>query len=195
MRFPLGFARLHGFSDHMKFPSAETDTILDTTSDIALCRLGFGPQIRSSVHQLHCAKCATAHRAHTKGWPLRTLLVLKTTKATSCSTCAAYLWLCRAHDGVHCRGSGQRQARGARRPLTYTSSIDVFLALWEHRRLSLPWCVWRVDGECNLTDDFVNGYLEAVAPAAPKPQGSLLQSFDGLEGGPRVAECNTTWSA
>ena len=59
-----------------------------------------------------------------------------------------------------------------RRPLTYTSSIVVLLALYEHRCVSLPWSVWGVDGECNLTDELVNGYLEAVAPGAPKPKAN-----------------------
>ena len=59
-----------------------------------------------------------------------------------------------------------------RGPLTYTSSIDVLLALYEHRCVSLPWSVWRVDGECNLTDEFANGYLEAVALAAPIPKSN-----------------------
>ena len=57
-----------------------------------------------------------------------------------------------------------------RRPLTYTSSFYVFLALYEHRCVSLPWSVWGVDGECNLTDELGNGYMEAVALAAPKPK-------------------------
>ena len=83
-----------------------------------------------------------------------------------------------------------------RRPLTCTSSIDVFLALYEHRCVSLPWSVWGVDGECNLTDELVAVHLEAVAfVGASKTQhelNSLLQRFDGLGGGPRVAECIKT---
>ena len=83
-----------------------------------------------------------------------------------------------------------------RRPLTYTSSIDVFLASYEHRCVSLPWSVWGADGECILTDGLVNGYLNAVAFAETQGElNSLLQTFDGLGGGLRVAECIQTWCA
>ena len=85
-----------------------------------------------------------------------------------------------------------------RRPLTYTSSIDVFLALYERHRVSLPWSVWRVDGECNLTDELVNGFLERQSHLLLETHGefsSLLQTFDGLGGGLRVAECNKTCGA
>ena len=58
-----------------------------------------------------------------------------------------------------------------RRRLTYTSSIDVFLALYEHRCVSLP-CVRGVDGECNLTDELLNSYLEAVALGAPNSKAN-----------------------
>ena len=67
-----------------------------------------------------------------------------------------------------------------RRPPTYTSSIDVFLALCEHCRLSSPWCVRRVDGECNLTVDLVNGHLEAVAFGALKPKAACCKHSMGL---------------
>ena len=152
-------------------------------SDIALRRVGFGPQIRSSVHQLHCAKCATAHWAHTKGWPLRTLLVLNDNKGDFVfDMCLFFYGSVRAHDGVHCRGLWTEAGAWCYddRALTLRPSM-YFLALCEHRRLSLPWCVWRVDGECNLTDDFVNGYLEAVAPAAPKPKAACCKHSMGLE--------------
>ena len=71
-----------------------------------------------------------------------------------------------------------------RRPLTHNPPIDVFLALYEHRCVSLPWSVWRVECECFLRDELVNGYLEAVALGASETQGelnSLLQTFDGWE--------------
>ena len=94
MRFPPALACLHCYLDQMTFPRARSGTpFSESMSGIALrcralrSRLGFGPQIRSGAFQLHwCgprhfnAKWATAHRAHTKGWPLRTLLVLKDNK-------------------------------------------------------------------------------------------------------------------
>ena len=62
-------------------------------------RLGFGPQIRSSVRQLHwCGPTAFSTRS---GPP------------HIGRTCAPSLWLGRAHDGLHCSGSGQGQTRGA----------------------------------------------------------------------------------
>ena len=99
------------------------------------------------------------------------------------------------HDSVghmmECTAVDKGRCVVPRRPLTYTPSIDVFLALYEHRCVSLPWSVWGVDVECNLTDEF--GYLEAFALAAPKPKAnSLLQTFDGLGGGPRG--CNLLFS-
>ena len=59
-----------------------------------------------------------------------------------------------------------------RRPLTYTSYIDVFFALYEHRCVSLPWSAWGVEGECNLTDELANGFLEPVALVAPNTKAN-----------------------
>ena len=56
----------------------------------------------------------------------------------------------------------------------------------------------RVDGECNLTDELVNGYLGGSRTCCPETQrelNSLLQAFDVLGGVPRVAECIKTGAA
>ena len=140
-------------------------------------RLGFGPHSRSGVRQLHwCgfgiyfnAKWATAHRAHTKAWPLRTLLVLTNNRGN------IVFYMCPFFCGwvgqmMECTAVALDEGRRVvpQRPLTYTSSIDVFLQLYEHRCVSSPWSVWGVGGECNRTDELLNDYLEAVALAAPK---------------------------
>ena len=109
-------------------------------------------------------KRPTAHRAQ-KGRPLRTLLVLDdNTGDFRVLHVHLPLWLGRAHDGVHCSGSGGATTTVH---LHDTSSIDVLFALYEHRCVSSLVSVWRVGGECNLRDVLVKGYLEAVAPAAP----------------------------
>ena len=103
-------------------------------------RLDFGPQIRCGVCQLHwCglgianAKLATAHRALTKGWPLRTLLVPKDNNGNFVCYMCPFLhdWL---EHTMGCSGSGHKQARGAATNRSLCPSfIDVFLTLYEHR--------------------------------------------------------------
>ena len=93
MRFPPALACLHCYHDHMTFPLA-----------------GWARHFN--------ATWATAHRAHTKGWPLRTILVLK--------------------DNIG----------------NFVFYMCSFLSGWVgHMRVSLPWRVWGVDDECNLTDE------------------------------------------
>ena len=138
-------------------------------------RLGFGPQIRSGVRQLHCCglgistRSGPPHigRARRGGRSVR--LVLKDNKGNFVFYMCPSLYVWVGHM-MECTAVALDKGRRVvpRRPLTYTSSIDLFLALYEHRCVSLPWSVWGVDRKCNLTDDLVNGYFEAVAPGAPK---------------------------
>ena len=138
-------------------------------------RLGFGPQIRGGVRQLLWCGLGKPTRSgpplieRTQGWPLRALLVFKDNKGNF------VLYMCPFLSGwvghmMECTAVALDRGRRVvpRRPLTNTSSIDVFLTLYEHRCLSLSWSVWGVDGECNFTDELVNGYLLG----APKPKAN-----------------------
>ena len=93
------------------------------------------------------AKCATAHRAHTQGWPLRTLLVLKDNK-----------------------GFGQRQARGA----TTTAHLHFFHRCILGVCTNIAACRYRgASREATrsaISRTSLNGNLEAVAFGAPKPK-------------------------
>ena len=123
---PICAIMLTLLSSSHDFPSCRKRTpFSESVSGIALhrrslrSRLGFGPQIRSGVRQLHWCGLSNSTRIgplhigriQRDGRCVRSWCS-KTTKATMCSTCALPLWLGRAHYGVHCSGSGQRQARG-----------------------------------------------------------------------------------
>ena len=61
-----------------------------------------------------------------------------------------------------------------RQLVIYTSSIVVFLALYEHRHLSLPWCVREVDEECNLMGELAKGFLGSCGSESQGELHSML---------------------
>ena len=108
-------------------------------------RLGFGPQIRSGVRQLHwcglgiSTRSGPPHigRTHTDG--RCTLLALIDNKRQLRAPPAALpSWLGRARDGVHCSGSGQTQPRG-----TTTIAHLHFFHRCSISRTSLRTATWR----------------------------------------------------
>ena len=184
MRFiPLALACLHCSLDHMTFPLAGSGhhyRKVESMSRIALrrrslrSRVGSGPQIRSGVRQLHwcglgiSTRSGPPHIGRTqedarcaRSW------CSKTTKATSCSTCAPSFM------AGYMMGSLQWLWRNAGAWYHDDRSRTLSPSMYSWRcTSSLPWSVWGVDRECNLTDELVNGYLEAVALAAPKPKAN-----------------------
>ena len=87
------------------------------------------------------AKWTTAHRVNTKGWPLRSLLVLK--KHGDFVLCMCFFqYLCVRHMMDCIAVALPLSTRLVQRQLViYTFLGVVFLELYDHRHLSLPWCV------------------------------------------------------
>ena len=79
-----------------------------------LSRLGFRPQIRSGVRQLHWCGSASqrevGHRTSDAHKGMAALGAQKQQRQLRVRHVSLSLWLGRAHDGVHCSGSGQAGA-------------------------------------------------------------------------------------
>ena len=156
MRFPLALACLHWHLDHMTFPLAGSGhRSRESISGVPLRhrslrpRLGFGPQIRCCVHQLH--RCglgistrsgATEHRAHTKEWTLRTLLVLKGNKGEFVFYMCSFLCGWVGHM-MECAAVTPRQMQA--RSATMTALLHFFPSMYSWRCTNIAVC--RYHGE------------------------------------------------
>ena len=174
----------------------EADTILGYYERYCTLPLGLRAadpkQCSSAALREVCHRTLGAHKAMAAAYALG---AQRQERQLRVRYVALLLWLCGAHDGVHCRGSGQRQARGA----TTTAHLHfVHRCILGFVRTS-PLVVTVVHQESRRRVQFHGRPCERLLGGSraccSKTQGSLLQSFDGLEGEPRVAECNTTWSA
>ena len=127
-----------------------------------------------------------------KGWPLRTLLMLKDNIGNFVFYMCPFLYGWVGHMmEVHCSGSGHRQARG-----TTTTAHLHFL----HRcilgvvRTSLRVVTVERLGSRRLVQphgracERLHGGSRTKCSKTQGEPNSLLQTFDGLGGGPRVAE-------